>query len=250
MTNFIDALGFSLDSLDDFTDEQLARGVIGALLSAQGDLRPVKYGSFEPLRDRIGDIQSLLDVWFSARSSQDLRLELGGLLLAGRGLMGYQIGWQKSADPKFSFVNGYVGFSILKKRADTLENLLQLVRSLVDKISPVYGEVRSMATRGWDNPLDLKIRLPDPPWISIYGPPYVKLFGEDKIRTAPFLVVEELRPGFWWLQASSSPFEEIPEDLKVKIRQHFGEDAFMNSRQRRYATGIAPDFDFSRVGLK
>jgi hypothetical protein len=74
-------------------------------------------------------------------------------------------------------VGGDISLSLVRKTPAALGGFLGLVKELVSIVTPVYGEVRNMSFAGWDLPFDLEKRLPDVPWVSVYGPPpYVALF--------------------------------------------------------------------------
>jgi hypothetical protein len=88
--------------------------------------------------------------------------------------------------------------------------------------------------------VNLVKRLPDIPAVSIYGQPYVNMFGEDKLRRAPFQVIDQLPGGLYWLEASNSILEPVGEEAKASIRAHLVEDAFSSGGKRLHRTGRAP----------
>jgi hypothetical protein len=70
-------------------------------------------------------------------------------------------------------------------------------------------------------------------WGNVFGPPYVELFGADRLRTAPAAVVTELRDGCFYLQVTdtildlSSP-EGIPRYRAARdaVKNHLGPEFF------------------------
>jgi hypothetical protein len=104
MTNVVDRVGFTLSSVQDFATEGLAKRVLGRLMEAPSDLRPVKYSAFEPIDRSIAtaNLGPVVDLWLNAQANQRNRQaghEEGHLLLGCKGGAGFQISWQKGAIP-------------------------------------------------------------------------------------------------------------------------------------------------------
>jgi len=252
MSTLIEAIGFELASLEDFEDQDRARRVIERLVGASSkELRPKRYGFDEPVTQSVDedDLRPMIDRWLHGPGTGDWPGEEreGGVILQSSSLTGYQVSWRKAVEPTFSFVGGQVGAALLRKQPDLLAELEGLVKDLIPLLLPAYGEIRNMSLRGADLPLDLRRRLPDIPWVSIYGPPYVSLFGRERLLAAPFTRVDEVHPGYIWAQASDSAFDVVPDEAKNAIRMHLGDDAFMSGGRWRYTDGKAPSFDFSKV---
>jgi len=252
MSILIDAIGFSLTSLEDFESPERAQRVVERLLRASSkELRPKRYGFDEPVTENLdeADLRPVIGRWLHGPGSGDWpsNEREGGVILQCSPLTGYQVSWRKAAPPSFAFVGGQVGLPLLRARPDLLGEIKGLVRDLIPLVLPVYGEIRNMSLRGADLPFDLHRRLPDVPWISVYGPPYVSLFGRERLLTAPFEHVEEMHSGYVWAQASGPAFDVVPDKVKTAIRMHLGDDAFMSGGRWRYTDGRAPSFDFSKV---
>jgi hypothetical protein len=252
MTNTVESIGFSLNSLTDFEDDELARRVIAEIMSMPRKLVPTKFGPYEPLERLPDDTDPLIEAWLNVAGKRDL--EAGAprgslLLLSGPKEVAFQVYWRKDYTPSFSYITGDVPISLVEKEPVLWEAWLDLIRRLVSLINPVYGDIRNMSFPGWDVPMDLQRRLPDIPWASIYGEPYVSFFGVKKIETAPFLRIEKLASGQYWLEASGTVFEPVTEETRQNIRQHLGVDSFMVGRKSRYKDGRAPEFDYSSILL-
>ena len=231
---------FALFSTLDLESPAALRPVIDDLLRAPVGLKPIQYGRDEPnlpIRD-ARDVVSAATVGVSTSG-----LRNGGISLKAGSAVSYNIRWSKLADPTFSLVFG----SLQRDPAESLQARLaawcDLVRELVRTCDAVYGEIRDMSAPFANMPFDLRTRLPDIQPVSIYGAPYVRLFGE-KLATAPFHRIERLPTGHYWLEAGDSILTPISEDAKSDIRRHLGEDAFMSGGKRLYRTGLAPEFDF------
>jgi hypothetical protein len=194
-----------------------------------------------------------VDSWLNAEANSRNREtgeKEGHLILECGGGGNYQFSWRKSSSPSFSLAGGEVPFSVLRRNPGRLEDFVAQIKGLIPIIEPVYGEVRNMVFPGWDLPFDLQKRLPDIPWASIYGPPYISFFGRNKLLNAPFERIEDLGHGYLWLQASRSVNDPVPEDMKARIRGYLGEDAFMSGKRWRYTDGQAPRFEFGHVVLR
>ncbi len=75
--------------------------------------------------------------------------------------------------------------------------------------------------------------LPDLYWLTIFGPPYVKLFGRERLLSAPAYRVEELPYGMVWIQLSESPldmrdrYDELHAQRQA-IKAHLNQNAFFD----------------------
>ncbi len=255
MNNHIDGISFVLSSLEDFEDKQLARDVISSLLSASVQLVPKTYGKYKG-EQKITDLEKVVDIF----TNEPLRNNIGSSdFFSGSLLLScdrnrnceYQVGWCKWRDkPGFPFLAGRLMTNLIQIKPSIFEDFCDVVKKLVPIVKPVYGEIRNMMFEGWDIPQNLTKRLPDIPSISIYGSPYINLFGKQTIESSPFNRMEEFLPGYYWLEANTSVFKPVPNDKKEAIRSHFGEDAFMKGHKWQYESGTAPNFDFSKVFLK
>ncbi|HET7616044.1 MAG TPA: hypothetical protein VFK27_03720 [Bacillales bacterium] len=251
MSNLSHGISFGLNSLEDFESRSLAGRIIQTLLAAPKFLVPKFFGQDEPLKLVVdsNNIEPVIDLLVSQKIESyggPMRFS-GGILLMGYTRNGeYLFDWEKYS-PSFSGVSGSVPWPVLEEEPSRFGEFLSLVKALVGVVNPVYGDIQNMRFSGWDTPLDLQKRLPDVPWLSIYGEPYIQTFGEEKILNAPFYKIEKLPSGHFWLQASESIHEPVTEIVRSAIRKHFGEDSFMAHPKWRYKNGKAPRFDFSKV---
>jgi len=159
----------------------------------------------------------------------------------------YLIHWKKHSAPSFAGLSGAVPWPLIDEDPLRFGQLISLVKDLIAPVNPAYGDIQNMKHPRWDTPFNLQKRLPDVPWLSIYGEPYIRLFGEDKILSAPFYKVERLASGHYWLQATESILDPVPESVRLAISKHLGEASFMAWPKWRYKEGKAPKFDFSKV---
>ncbi len=239
-------------TLKHFEQPALAERVIRTLLNSPSFLVPKVFGTSTPLTTVIdsGNIQPLIDCWLPSRKKAPpgpVKIPDGLLLMDFAPQGGYLVHWRKLTVPSFAGLSGTVPWPILDADPFRFDQLVALTKELITLVNPVYGDIQNMNLSGWDTPLDLQKRLPDVPWLSIYGEPYIKLFGEERILSAPFYKIGRLSSGHFWLQATESIRHPVPNEVRSAIRTHLGEESFMAHPKWRYRDGKAPDFDFSNV---
>jgi hypothetical protein len=67
-------------------------------------------------------------------------------------------------------------------------------------------------------------------WANLFGPPYVELFGVDRLRTAPAAVAREVRPGYFYLQLTDDIADRDGIDaVRERVKEHIGEDCFYDA---------------------
>src|SRR5690606_17047599 len=119
MSNSIDGLSFSLFFARDFEGPEIASEIIRVFLSSNRSVRPVKYGVFGPDED-IVDAASVADTLMNIESP-DGRSRSGSLILERNRGCGYQVQWNKSNQPGFSFIGGHLMFSSYGKHGGALD---------------------------------------------------------------------------------------------------------------------------------
>jgi hypothetical protein len=82
-------------------------------------------------------------------------------------------------------------------------------------------------------------------WLTLFGAPYVELFGKETLKTVP-CIAEEFNEDQFLLLTSEEPIEATPEllALQERVRKHLGEDAFFRHAEeaKRAKMGYdAPD---------
>ena len=253
MTNLCDGLGFSLASFEDFENRKLAENVLEALLGGPDFAVPTRYGVYDPVRERIRreDVSDVLDLWTGRNTKSGAhRSGLLQLVFCRDGY--FMVNWSKGALPPFDlppfhFLSGDVPSARVSMPVGRVDEYLMLIMELVRITNPVFGKVQNTMTPHWDTPSDLTLRLPDVPWGSIYGKPYIEMFGRERLLSAPFHSIRELPSGHIFAQLTESVLDpELPEDRRKAVREWLGEDCFMVGKTppRRYASGKAPDFDW------
>jgi len=161
---------------------------------------------------------------------------------------GYMVDWSKG-ERLFQLVSGNAPRRMLEEHRGSLDDFIGLFYRLAEHIVPEYGSMNSMMTVGLEIPYDLTKRLPNVPWLILFGKPYVEMFGREKILRAPFVKIDELSCGLIAGRLTSTPFEPLSEEVRAPIREYFGPDCFMEGTKslKLYSGGKAPQFDFGQV---
>jgi hypothetical protein len=239
MSNFYNTVGFTLMSLEDFEDRLFAQQILDIFLTSPESLQPQTYNLLEGDR-RIGLTDELIRVFIEPKDNT-LDVKSVVLCLDYEPYCGYMIAWQKLHVTGFNSISGDLEIDLLREQPNLLDDFRSLIKKLIKIAKPVYGDFRSKAIKG-RAAIGLTSRLPDVCHVTILGEPYVELFGKELIESAPYEYIEEIAPGYYWLQANESVFDPVPEAKKRAIREHFGEDAF--GRKLKGKPSRVPKFDF------
>lgn len=240
MSNLIQGITFSLFSAKRNFEREIISKILVEILDAPEAIRPKAFGTFGG-DNPINGIDEVLNFIFEKNKNEIEAISLVLEFCDGS----YQLQWNKSEPPTFCFIGGTLRNSIIPSKADAVHSFIGIFKILTAIFDASYGEIRSMAVKNWDNPVDLRSRLPDIPNISIYGKEYIDMFGRNKIESAPFLKIEMLSEDLYLLQAANDVFAPVDEKMKDMIRDHLGEKSFMSGGKWRYKDGVHPKFIFS-----
>jgi hypothetical protein len=91
--------------------------------------------------------------------------------------------------------------------------------------------------------------LPDVAWSQIFGPAYIKLFGIEKIMTAPAFKVQQLGPEMVYLQLTESLFDmheryEEVDVVRQQVKKHLDDNIFFDASYPPDHVYRTPDFQF------
>lgn len=89
--------------------------------------------------------------------------------------------------------------------------------------------------------------IPDLYWATVFGPPYIELFGKERLLSAPAPVVEELDESHIYIQLSESPLDLLDDFATVdkvrrRVKDHLNNDAFFDLNASQGHTYNAPKF--------
>jgi hypothetical protein len=91
--------------------------------------------------------------------------------------------------------------------------------------------------------------LPDIVWSQIFGPAYVKLFGLEKLLSAPAYKVEQLGPETVYIQLSESLFDmheryEEVDAVRQQVKHHLDDNIFFDPKHPEDHIYRTPEFVF------
>ncbi|HJV74035.1 MAG TPA: hypothetical protein VJ654_07430 [Noviherbaspirillum sp.] len=95
----------------------------------------------------------------------------------------------------------------------------------------------------------LQTFLPDILWSQVFGPPYVRLFGLEKLLSAPAYRVEQLGPETVYIQLSESLFDmheryETVDAIRQQVKAHLDDNIFFKADNPEGHVYRTPDFQF------
>jgi hypothetical protein len=95
---------------------------------------------------------------------------------------------------------------------------------------------------------DLLEKIPQLFWGAVFGPPYVELFGRDRLRSVPAAVKIELAPNLFYIQLTDRLNDtierpEMVDKARQAAKEHLGIDAFVIARGAATAACL-PTFSF------
>jgi hypothetical protein len=96
---------------------------------------------------------------------------------------------------------------------------------------------------------DLEKRLPNFYWATVFGKPYVSLFGHDQLRDVPAFVNTELAPDLFYIQLTErltdiTEHPDVVEKARQLAKEHLGLEAFVIPPGATKATRL-PTFSFA-----
>jgi len=227
----------SLESAED------GRRLFAMMEEAAPSWKPRRWGYVEPIRNKwdptcleqVWDFDDRLD-WVGEASSA----MVGGV--SKRSQYRSHSNIKLSTDPA-SVDLGAVA-ELLRQMADTFDADYGFVH-LLTRPDPVrafpdtaYFDLVDGEPYMYVVPQDLRVCLPDLYWANLFGPPYVDLFGADRLASAPAYLVEQLGPERFYLQLSKDPrdletsYDQVSK-ARAAVKAHLGLDAFWDPSVRQ-----------------
>ncbi|QHW31024.1 hypothetical protein GZH47_09265 [Paenibacillus rhizovicinus] len=243
----------SLYSTRDFEDSNLAELLI-QLMSKYPQFYPELYGNSNPIKEGFSkeNMQNMIDLWMNTKlngNSKDKRYKAGDFLAKRRKNcnINYFISWEKSQNANFNLVSLYSESTELSNEK-TFSEFMMLCIDFIEIIKPEFGEV-GISDLTKSQPINLKIRCPELKWMVIFGEPYIKMFGRQKLISAPVYKTHNFTEHTIGLQLVESIYSEVPKETRYNVKKHLGEEAFVEESKniKRYKDGLIPDFNFTGV---
>ena len=221
----------------------VALPLLKVIAGAHEELRPDRYGSFEPLRGRLSLESDIIDViaawrapmlfsnghrsnmamWFGNRATHNsIRIDCVSSRISPDVVTGLTRHLAVASDADVAMAYFWGGGR----------------DEWISRYKAVYPMCLGPTTH------DIKRSLPDLAWYSVWGPPYVVLFGRDRLSSCPSFRSGPVASERWEVQlteeASSEDFAIVQETAKA----HLGNEHFLDltapGRQQR-----TPAFDWS-----
>lgn len=255
MANTFGLVDLTIMSLKDFQDAELAESVIKKINEYGKDFIPNVYGIYQPLKNKYDSenihnvVQLLMNEDNNKNSVQNFYASGQLLMEKKRGhKVSYQMRWEKDNQTRFNFFNLSVDIVYLKNDIG-FQKFMNLCNDLILLLEPVHGEIVNLSFPGWEEPKNLTVRHPEINWMVLFGRPYIDLFGKEKLLSTPCHSVRIIGDSVIALQLTEHLFEPIPSCVRMAVKKHLGEDAFVGEGKsyRSYSKGKVPKFDFSGI---
>lgn len=177
-------------------------------------------------------------------------------------------GWgkfKKRTNPLYGpqFANVYFDVSI--DTSSQVENLTSYINNLISWAGVEYAYCDSLTEEyipiAYANGLSPYKRsiyvfthmlvkcLPDILWSQVFGPAYVRLFGLEKLLSAPAYKVQQLGPETVYVQLSESLYDmhdhyEEVDRVRCRVKRHLDDNIFYDPRNGDGHTYRIPQFEF------
>jgi len=178
---------------------------------------PKRIGMYEPFKTPYTD-EAVKNMWLNSPNELN---GIGSLHFQSKTLSGY-ITWSPDNSNRLSFD---ISLSALKDH----QRLINFSKQAFLWLNGVYGEGFHFTQIGvnYTPGYSFDKCIGGITWMTLFGLPYVSMFGKETIETAPCMV-EEFAENCFMLLTSKEPREPDEEILErqQKVKLHLGEDAF------------------------
>jgi hypothetical protein len=222
------------------------------------DLLPDVYGNWEPL-DRpfqLSNIESLLDAWKWPFLTLRHTPSVESNIWMRKGSQRLHATWVLSLEA--SAANQTKLLAFLKAAGSALRADFAYLHLLTPselergRASKTALPLNKQATRFTFlvSSKDLQQRIPDMFWATMFGAPYLEMFGEDLLLTAPAFKAEAL-PGRGVLLQITEELADVErrssvfENTRALVKKYLGEDVFFEEGRKPIDGYRTPAFTFS-----
>jgi hypothetical protein len=232
----------------ELADREIAADVVRLILAAHPDLTPKRYGGYEPLPHKVeGDFEvgNFLREWHSPVFWTNGRRASGSFWFDSPTLHS-----SVKASITSSRVSPVIAASMTTALALRMNADLSSVYFAYEsrevylfRYKAVYPFHLGPTTH------DIRRSLPDLPWFTVFGPPYLELFGRETLASTPAFRSEPVSSSHWVLQLTQDPREakadtQHYERARDAAKQHLGLQHFLDLG-RPDAQRHTPDFSWS-----
>ena len=78
------------------------------------------------------------------------------------------------------------------KESNHFELFISLCKDIVELLEPVYCSISNCSFPDWGEPINLRVRLPNIVWGTIFGKPYMNMFCKEKLLKTPCYKTEAI----------------------------------------------------------
>ena len=209
---------------------------------------PEKVGNWEPINHAfdLNNLDAALNLWRWPFFAKRKKPRMEAQIFMRRGAMPQHATWVLNFDCGETNVDELAGF--LKEAAKILNadfGCLTLLNEAEIEAGRHNGTVTALDKKStrfnfFIASQDLQTSIPDVYWLTVFGPPYVKRFGKDKLLSAPATKVEELGDTAVLVQLTSR-LEDMRTDVatfnaaKAELKSFLGQTAFSSTKRRTHS---------------
>ena len=234
----------------DLANPQIAADLVRVVVAAHSDLVPRRYGGYEPLPHKVDgpfEVHEFLREWRSPVFWSNGRRATGGYWFDGPQLHSAVKASVTSSRMAPDLTTHLVTNLALQLDADlsTVYFAYESRDLYLFRYKAVYPFYLGPTTH------DLKRSLPDLPWFTVFGAPYVDLFGREKLASIPAFRSEPLSTNHWIVQLTADPTSAKKDPgsydrARDIAKEHLGLEHFLDLA-RPEAHGRTPDFAWART---
>lgn len=213
------------------SDSESGAQILQLLVRTAPDLSPEFYGNFEPVRKPFRTVEEAIALWqppFLWKRKTGVRVD-GAIWFGNPGnhsaLYMTVTGRHQATDQAVTLV-----------RADTAP--LTVDFAYVHLLTELETKPPKASYDMW-YPIDIGVTshdlrkgIPNLCWAMVFGPPYVRMIGREKLMSAPCFTVKELSGERFYLQITPN-LEDVREDFngfevsRQRLKAHLGEEFFL-----------------------
>jgi hypothetical protein len=241
----------------DLRREDVARRLLTRIVQEGHDFEFDRMGHDEPLRERF-QLDKAVGLW-----QKDISTKPGlsyGELILGKSrypFTGFMVSWQQKPDGMW--LNSVSLWAREGYFEDPLhvESFLVLLSDVLMLVQAGYGV--AFHSREWDEKGWLTKRLADGRqarvgislkaqeglvdifWANLFGPPYVRLFGRERLESCPKAMVRRLSSEAYLVRTSPMPKEwprEEVREVSSEVKKHLDGGVFFDKQRGEKPKGV------------
>lgn len=253
------SITFSMMSLHNWRNPLIASQFFDIINNAGKEFIPTKYAECHPynLSYDPSNKQDVIDFWMNEDGNGKMAIEpeplaLGNIILKNGKKVSYSIKWSKSDYGDFNYFIFSVDINLLRIPKN-LNRFYDLCTKFIELLVPVQGSIVNDSIPHFTEPKNLKVIHPKLQWGNIFGAPYVRLFGKEKLLSSPAYQTVELLHNVVFVQLSQDIFTKVEDEQRLIVNNHLNPRAFVeNGSESTYIDyvekdTIVPEFEYAGV---